>query len=260
MKRWIVLCLVAWVGNAQAQLALPSMSERLVIEMIPVMVLTPDTLTSLFDVNGNVSDDEAKRFYDDVAPKFTEMFVSTRRALYTLGVDPTEYDLRLGEIMQFLICDEATVLSEQTCLHFELGPILDLGNFVYDLYDQKLPPMGIVHLHILLLESEVAWSGKLGVAWRAWRRGEEAIHHWSNTRCLAWALRSVSVIAHELGHCFRLKHNEDDTDYGLDLMKTTYTHFDWVKPSNLAIVRHHFRTPIPLSAVPTEPMEIELHY
>lgn len=99
----------------------------------------------------------------------------------------------------------------------------------------------------------------LGLAWRWSRIGET--RHWTRSACRAWALHSEPVIAHELGHCFGLVHNEDDTDYGLDLMKSEYAHYHWVKDSNKNVVRDHFKYPIPLGASLTDqPLEVELHY
>ena len=50
-------------------------------------------------------------------------------------------------------------------------------------------------------------------------------------------------------HCFHLEHNEQDSDYGLDLMVSHYTHYSWVKESNLEKVRHHFRLVAPEQSV-----------
>ena len=187
------------------------------------------------------------------------MFVATQMALYTLGVWPHEYNLHLGDVMQFMVCSEASVGWEQECAHEELGLISDLPNFVYNLYDGEHPPLGTVQLSIILLEADIAWKGVLGLAWRWWSRS--APKHWTNWTCRAWALNSEPVIAHELGHCFGLVHNEDDTDSGLDLMTSHYAHYDWVKDSNKDIVREHFKYPIPLgTADADQPLEVELHY
>ena len=52
-------------------------------------------------------------------------------------------------------------------------------------------------------------------------------------------------IALELEDCLLLFHNEDDTNWGLDLMHSTAVSYDWLKDSNLEIVRHQFRVPGP---------------
>lgn len=255
--RIALFMLVVWIVPASSQVPLgPSADERLEIEVVPVIVLESTTVESVL----TDSEQAARVFYDDIFPQFTEMFVSTRDALYALGVSPTEYNLRLGDHLQMLVCDEATMLSEQSCLHAELGGITDLPNFVYNLYDGQPPPRGTVQINVLLLETQSAWKGTLGLAWWWWW-GDRTNLHWSNTACRAWALHSVPVIAHELGHCFTLAHNENDTDYGLDLMVSRYAHFNWVKDSNKSIVQNHFKTPtpLPLSRSDDRP-QVELHY
>lgn len=256
MRFIALLCLltVPLVGAAQVSFD-STADERLEIELVPVVVVGSNTAESIL----TDMDEAGRLFFDDIFPQFTEMFVATRDALYALGLSPTEYNLHLGNLLQLLVCNEATVFSEQSCRHLELGEISDLPNFVYDLYDGQPPIQGTVQLNVLLLEEQAAWKGTLGVAWRWWWV-EDSSQHWSNTACRAWALHSVSVIAHELGHCFRLVHNENDNDYGLDLMVSHYAHFNWVKDSNKSLVQHHFRTPMPLPVSRTDQPLIELHY
>ena len=255
MRVVVVFCLLFPVIGA-AQIPFDSAAGgRLEIEVVPVIVVEQDTLNAI------ETDPIAQaRLERDLIPQFTKMFNSTRDALFALGVEPDEYDLRLGDLLQVLVCNEATVFFEQTCGHSKLGIIADLPNFILNLYDSKPSPRGTVQLNILLLESEVAWKGTLGVAWRWWWTTDTSLQHWSNTTCRAWALHSISVIAHELGHCFKLAHNEDDSDNGLDLMVSHYAHFNWVKGSNKAIVREHFRLPIPLGTALRDTPLVELHY
>ena len=254
MRTAIFLCLLLpMIGWAQYPFQ-SAADQRLEIEIVPVVVVERDTILAI-----ETDPEVQERLGLDLSPQLTQMFVSTRNALYALGVEPHEYNLHLGDYLQFLVCEEATVLSEQSCYHVELGAISDLPNFLRDLYDGQAPPRGTVQLNILLLESEVAWKGTLGVAWWWWW-GDRYRHHWSNTACRAWALHSVSVIAHELGHCFRLAHNEDDSQYGLDLMFSLYTHFNWVKERNRSIVEYHFRLPIPLLISTNDRPQVELHY
>ena len=56
-----------------------------------------------------------------------------------------------------------------------------------------------------------------------------------------------------MGHCFGLQHNENDTNPGLDLMVSYYTHYHWVKESNKEIVRNHFRYDVPLTPLSVDP-------
>lgn len=101
----------------------------------------------------------------------------------------------------------------------------------------------------------------MGVASR-WFWGDDPsnLDHWKTSACRAWALLSVPVIAHELGHCFGLAHNEDDGDGALDLMKSHYTHFDWVKLSNKQIVWNHFEGTVPDILLQSSPQMAPLQF
>ena len=58
-------------------------------------------------------------------------------------------------------------------------------------------------------------------------------HHWTNSSCRAWTIPKLTTVAHELGQCFGLDHNEDSGDMKLDLMHSTESaYFDWLKDSN----------------------------
>ncbi len=201
----------------------------------------------------------AERASRTLAPKVAKLFATVHEALQVLGLAYDQYTLLYGDHFHVLVCEEATLYSEQSCTHGDLGEITDMRNFVLDLHDRESPPRGTVQLNVVILEDGLAWSGLLGVAtWWYW--GDRSLRHWTSTACRAWALLSTPVIAHELGHCFGLDHNEDDTDIGLDLMVSYYAHFDWVKESNKDLVLRYFRYPAPYDsptgAVPT----MELHY
>lgn len=258
MKRLIVPLLsvpLVCVG----QLPFPQETgERLKIELVPFFVLEEKTISAIVG-DGDVDLEALGELFGNLAPQATDMFSSTREALYVLGVEPFEYDLYLGGSLQILGCWEATVYSEQACIHQELGIISDLPNFVHDLNDRQYAPTGTVQLNVLILEDEIAWRGTLGLAY-FWWWGSRSDHHWTKASCRAWAIHSVYVIAHELGHCFGLIHNELDSDSGLDMMVSHYAHYDWIKPSNRREVRNHFEHPVPLSRnLLGEQPTVELH-
>lgn len=260
MIHWIVLVSLCVSAVCSGQIPyLNTSSERLNIEVVPVFVISEDTAFTVLST-GNLDELEAL-VENHWVPLFTQMFVATRNAMLTLGVGPHEYNLQLGDLMQFMVCTEANLGVGQQCVHQELGEITDLPNFAYNLYDGQNPPLGTVQLSIMLLEENIAWNGVLGLAWR-WYQTETLGGHWTNTACRAWALYSVPVITHELGHCFGLVHNENDADIGLDLMATHYAHYEWVKDSNLELVREHFEYPIPAGALSygDRPLEVELHF
>ena len=239
-----VILSAAWcIATAQVpypqdrfEVVVPS-EDRLEIEVVPVIV---------FDSSIREETDESAiaRIERTLYPKIDELFATVHEALGVLGVGYWQYTLVYGNHGHFLVCEEATTYSQQSCEHGDLGTITDLRNFIEDLHDNEAPPKSTVQLNVVILEDKLAWRGLLGVAsWWYW--GEEPVPHWSARACRAWALLSTPVIAHELGHCFGLKHNENDEDQVLDLMVSYYTHYRWVKESNKTIVQNHFRYPVP---------------
>ena len=236
------LLLVSFVSLAQVPLERldvdQTREDRLKIEIVPIVVVD----ASIVDVP---AEEIEARLEVTLVPQVATVFSEVHEALNLLGLGYHQYTLYYGDHVHIMVCEEATVHAEQTCIHGDLGTIADIDTFVIDLYDNEAPPRGTVQLNVLLLEKGVAWRGVLGVA-KSWYWGSLSVdRHWTNRACRAWALHSAWVIAHELGHCFGLKHNEDDTDNGLDLMISHYAHFDWVKDSNKAIVQTHFRHPPP---------------
>ena len=182
----------------------------------------------------------------------TDVFTAVHDAMDTLGVHPWNYNLKWSSHGGTdIVCSEADLLSEQRCEAYRgrtsIGNVMDYLN---ELNDGEMPLAGHIQLYVVLLGDSVAWRGKLGTArWQWW--GDREDHHWSTTSCRAWSLHSVPILAHELGHCFHLRHNEDDLDFsfGLDLMVSYYTHYSWVKEYNRKKVDHHFRVMLPEQSV-----------
>ena len=227
--------------------------DRPNIEIVPVMVWESDRYLGILESSGEdaVREELESVFRNELIPSMTDMMLSTRQAMHTLGVFPDQYNLVFADHTHALICSEADLYAEQQCFHGDLGEITNLPDFVKDLYDGESPPIGTVQLHVVHLLGNIAWKGVLGVAWSwAWKQAKSD-WHWTNRSCRAWALHSVPVVAHELGHCFGLDHNEQNLDGGLDLMLSRYAHYNWVKDSNKEIVQQHFRHPTPDNAVLT---------
>lgn len=260
--RWIVICcLFAFptVGTGQVPLERfevdISRYERLDIEVIPIIVFD----SSIVNEPEQEAIDEAVH---SLTPQFHEMFSAVHEAMHTLGLNYFQYSLYYGNHFHILVCEEATLYAEQTCAHGDLGIITDLPNFINDLHDGEPPPKGTIQLNVVILENKLSWRGILGAAlWWYWG-GDSSLHHWTNRACRAWALLSMQVIAHELGHCFGLIHNEQDTDSGYDLMVSHYAHFDWVKESNKEIVQDFFSYPPPVPAfeMTAEPIMVNPKY
>ena len=230
-----------------------SIEERLKIEVVPVLVVDESILKE------TSQEGLLDRLDQTLGPQLHETFATIHEAMTVLGLGYFHYTLHAGEHLHLLICSEATLYAEQVCEHGDLGIVTDWRNFAVDLHDDRAPPRGTVQLYVLTLENRLSWNGTLGVAAR-WYWGDRNANHWTDRACRAWALQSMQVIAHELGHCFGLSHNEDDPDTGLDLMVSHYAHFDWVKEPNKDIVQEHFEHPPPLpAAIGAQPM-MELLY
>ena len=236
--RFAILILIAWMGDALAQ-------DRLEFEIVPVWVTDPlmQSSPSISELNDALS--------------------TLHQAMSVLGVRPNEYNLVLSEETEYLECSKATVLQAQTCSHQRLG-MIDISaegwtEFIDSIYASL--PQGGHQLLILIQPDDWAWTGISGFA-RAWAwELDRTKHNWRTSSCRAWSINAVNYIAHELGHCFRLVHNEDDVNnYEIDLMLASPFIFDWLKGSNASIVRHHFR---PVIVTPEATMlrpQVELHY
>ena len=236
--------------------------ERADIEIVPVFVFDGELYAEIFDSTGveGIERELENVLETQITPAMSEMMVSVRQAMHTLGVYPSQYNLIFSDHLHFMVCTQASLYESQDCWHGDLGEITDLPNFVSDLYDREAPPVGTVQFHVVVLLGDIAWKGTLGLAWHYWWTPSRTDWHWTNRACRAWALHSVPVIAHELGHCFGLDHNEENSDTGLDLMLSYYTHFNWVKDSNKEIVQQHFRYPTPETATLGVQPTVELVY
>ena len=185
--RVAMLCCLLVVPMASGQVPVPldrldlmlSHDDRLEIEIVPILVVDPsigeETLESI-----------EERVSRTLKPQVDKMFSLIHEALVVLGVSYDVYNLVFGDHFHILVCEEATLYSEQSCIHGDLGPITDLRNFVRDLYDNESPPRGTVQLNVVILEDKLAWSGLLGVAARwYWGDPDPARRHWTNRACRA---------------------------------------------------------------------------
>ena len=241
MARWIVLALVVWAACAQAE-------ERLEIEVVAI---------SLYE--------ETAGWWELRLTEPNKM-VTVHKALSMLGVAGSKVNVvwdRDVDDFAHLRCTSGTILAETSCYHAATGEfITDWLGFAKNLNDQ-VPPPGTVQLFILSPNrAEFVWNVPLlGAASRWWWGLELSERHWSNTACRAWAIHDVAVIAHELGHCFQLIHNEDDTDWGIDVMHSSQVlRHDFLKDSNQRIISHHFRREAPAARLAEQPLGVvEFH-
>ena len=212
--------------------------ERMELEIIPVWVTDPlmQSVADLEELNDALS--------------------TVHKAMALLGVRPDEYNLTMSAHVERLECSEATTLVQQTCEHAQMGTVVPTfeswSDFTKNIY--PTPVEGEYQLLVLILPDNWAWLGMSGLSWR-WRYLPNlADAHWSNTSCRAWSVNELILMTHELGHCFRLGHNEDELDGEVDLMLTTPVYLDWLKPSNVAKVQYHFRDmPPAIQAITARP-------
>lgn len=228
MLRLFILCLLSVPLVVQAQW------DRLEIEIVPVYVN---------DVIPMTPEEELAIILKKVA-QIPEILGMVHRALAMVNVGHGQYDLSVSFEFHDLRCTKATVLVEQICTHETAGPIRDLKDFLAQLYPPGPHELGVVQLHVLLLPEQWYWKGYVGQTWM-YRYTNPNYRHWSTTSCKLWAIAEIEPIAHELGHCFQLVHNEDDSDTGIDLMLAAPGYNDWLKESNIKIVAQHFRIPPP---------------
>lgn len=213
--------------------------ERLQIEIVPVFVES---------ANG-------EHFFGPFDSDYFEALVNTHRAMELLGVEPWEYNLWLSAEDETIYCERATLLSPvmgQSCLHETIGEIADWSSLPRELSLQSAylnatvrspnDVLGTVRLYLVMRPDE--WVLAVGVAGSAMSNLEQLRapdHHWTNTYCWAWAVDEMILIAHELGHCFGLLHNEDDGTNKFDLMyKMPSLQLDYIKESNRTVVQQHF--------------------
>ncbi|MCZ0951693.1 MAG: hypothetical protein OXQ89_19135 [Rhodospirillaceae bacterium] len=232
MKRWLVLCSVAWAASVQAQ-------DRLEIEIVPVWVM---------EIYGQA----------EPPPMAIPKALSTvHEALAILGVQPNEYNISVSERTEYLECSRKTMLWEQECDHYPHGTLRTDTQSWSD-FVRALPRSGAgkIILWMFIRPTSWPWDGVRGIASRTVKVHEGVVYdHWSRRECRVLSIDTLNVIAHELGHCFLLDHNEDDMDYSIDLMQAYSSDYDWLKDSNKAIVRHYFRQkePDPASSLRAVP-------
>ena len=238
------MLLVAWSVGVQAE-------DRLNISVIPVYVLVGTSAQT---------DEDYDVQWDYMVADEPETLVTVHMALKLLGVHPDEYavswDATKAETVK---CFPPNTLLPFSCEHELMGLISDWPRFAIDLHEHV--PMSKLELHVLIFPSKhFAWNNEQFGTAATWNWAlDRTEHHWTYTSCRAWAVHDLIVVTHELGHCFGLIHNEEDSDINLDLMHSYRTLYDWLKDSNANIVQHHFRETSPLLRTGMRP-QVELHY
>lgn len=253
MRASFVLGLL-WVLAIAVSVAAPAQQNRLQIELLPIAVHSIDESD---DITGDVLESTAPDS-DSIA----RALASVHMALDMLGVLPDEYDLQLStDASPVMLCKRPQVYSGPSvaCSIESVGGgrILQRQD-VHDLmillgYDRANHAFqGTVVIGILILPDGFHWAGTLyGVnKWWSWNGWHPDDLHWETTSCSIWSAPWVKGIAHELGHCFGLRHTtedpyQNDNDWRFDLMTSVNEggnlSVSWLKPWNAARVRHHFR-------------------
>ena len=249
MMRWIVLFLlfVPLVVHSQ---------ERLELEVQLVEVHPGDWPYEKLDYDFSVSAGEA--------------VAMVPRAMEALGVFYDEYNIKVNDRFEWMNCSTPTTLEAQVCdvevyvsafgapgsspeervpHGFSPGDIESWATF---LKGQTLYPSGTApnakqfKLMLLLVPEEFSFLGYRGAAvpW-VWIVDGIKGGHWTHRACTAGVFvnspNSMLVIAHELGHCFGLMHNEDDpASYDIDLMFSTVNGSNFLHHTNNQRLRRQF--------------------
>ena len=253
--RWWVLLLLFWDPISHAQ-------ERLELEV------------QLIDVfPWEWPDDDLDYDYSVTVGESISM---VHRAMEVLGIFHDEYNIRVSDDFPLMSCDTASALEAQSCdVPYTGYPHSVISGWSPDtleswtdfLKSQTHFPNGIVpnvrQFKLLLLVIPEGWAvdGWLGVN-QPWARTVDGVTggHWTQRACTAgvWvnSPNSMLTIAHELGHCFGLVHNEDDlSSYDIDLMLSTLGGNDFLHYTNQQRIRRQF---IPTSSEPLSTPMIEL--
>ena len=220
--------------SALAVACTPTNRDPLVIEVVPTVLLG---------------------FPVDLPAATTQALSTTRAALEILGVEPDEYVLVAGDIAP-LTCGQPSPGAAMECAHPAYGPLsADWQSWDRFAASMPEPPNGTVRL--MVIQHEVVLDGSRDYArghakssmdmatWNALHYGFFApvvdSDHYSQQTCRVITSPAVGTVAHELGHCFGLAHNEGDPDNLIDVMAFDGSGPLWLKPANRTVVRRFFR-------------------
>ena len=216
--------------------------ERLLIELLPVPIWAglSEVWTSGIDSGRAES---------------TAAMLAVHEAMLLLKVNRDEFDVVWHPDSHLLWCTYGTTQFISTCSSFQSGSEVVLSADEMRTLPQTLGyntrPQGKILLAILLKTPGFPWDG--GLLGRAsvstWTGWDPQDMHWSTMSCLAWSHVDVLTIAHELGHCFGLVHNDsvyanlDGADDTIDLMAANVSRYrsDRLKPSNQERIWQNFR-------------------
>ncbi len=196
----------------------------------------------------------------------TDQFIEdTHRALEVLDVRQDEYELALwqnqeGQINYFVIAcrtfrkwiralatpDAINCIwgEEQFSTERESFAAYTWNAYGAFVENTQPPKLGTIYLFALLPEEVVGnnWYGTHGNARHLTIVDGEIVPvaaraHYSNDFCVAFALNTPVIIAHELGHCFGLDHTTGERwrDLMLDKAKKNF----WLHDSSKTIVRSY---------------------
>ena len=216
--------------------------ERLLIELLPVSIQAglSEVWTPAMDPG---------------RAGHTAAMLAVHEAMLILGVNSSEYDVVWHPDIHLLWCTYGTTQFISTCSFFQSGSEVVLSADEMRSLPKTLgynrQPKGKILLAILVKAPIFPWDGGLlGLAsvstWNGW---DPQDMHWSTMSCLAWSHVDVLTIAHELGHCFGLVHNDsvyanlNGADDTIDLMAANLSRYrsDRLKPSNQERIWQNFR-------------------
>ncbi len=134
-------------------------------------------------------------------------------AMAILGVKPNEFYLRISDEVEYLECSRETTQMAQICTHNTYGrPDTYHGVQSWNDLIAALPrpsTFEVIKLWMLLRSQDWPWFQISGITSRTVVYRQCAVYdHRTLRHCSIMAIEEVATIAHELGHCRSLVHND----------------------------------------------------
>lgn len=246
--RWLVALSVFWVACAHGQ-------ERLDFQIQLIAVVPVDA-----------SGIQRESLEYTMTPG--EAIGMVHEAVEMLGIHPGEYSVTPRDEIKIMRCETPLPTDEgaQYCYfpsseeRFDLND-RDSNNINYDQGDtlqlpgqsgQEIFRQGTYTITLLLIPQRFALAKKTysGLAnWFSWNNGT----HWQDRSCSAWAntLQGESIVAHELGHCLGLQHNDEDGSTVQDLMRPCSCGYTYLHLENAGKIRAALSSDLGLTTRPS---------
>ena len=248
---YLVLFLSCWFSLAAIS------QERFELEVVPFYVILTD--------GGDDATETVLEDFDAIHAALARV----HEALGILGVPVQMIDVKVSSTVEIFLCTNFLITYQfSACETDKIGP----GVFNYSTSTVTVngvttttstPPLmdrlgywrdrtsdyGTGVIGIFIGPDELSLLPRhLGLTTTFWTGADK---HFRNTACSAWSVNSLIVIAHELGHCFGLEHNDvygmSDPRRDLMIAKIGIETALWLKPLNRDVIAQYFRGDAPAS-------------